>query len=82
VVKNYDLTTTKWLFFVFFCVPAGMLLFSCGFLFACTRLLSIDATGHMVIGCCGRDNGDGDDNEDEDKAEVMQNITINVELEE
>ena len=53
VVKRFDLDKTKWVFLMFFTIPAGLLIVSCSFLFTCSRVLNIDNTGHMIMRCCG-----------------------------
>ena len=56
VVARYDLTHSRWLFMVFFIVPATLLITSCGFLFICSRVLNVDNSGHMSMECCSGGN--------------------------
>lgn len=53
VVLRFDLSKTRWLFFIFFLVPACLLVVSCGVLFTCSRVLNVDNAGHMNMDCCG-----------------------------
>lgn len=64
VVRNYDPARTKYYFLLFFVVPAAALIVSCGSLFACTRVLSIDNMGHMICGC----HDDGNDKDPDSKS--------------
>ena len=52
VVGRYDPNLTRWVFLVFFVVPASLLVVSCGVLFLCSRVLNIDNTGHMAFRKC------------------------------
>ena len=53
VVLRYDPFQTRWLFFIGFLVPASLLIVSCGVLFTCSRILSIDNAGRMKMeNCC------------------------------
>lgn len=53
VVLRFDPGKTRWLFFLGFVVPSGLLMISCGILFACSRILSVDTNGRMNLDCCG-----------------------------
>ena len=52
VVARYNLQHTRWLFLIFFIVPASLLILSCGVLFTCSRILNVDNSGHMNLDCC------------------------------
>lgn len=52
VVQRYDPLKTRWLFLIGFLIPAGLLIFSCGVLFTCSRILTVDNDGRMAIDCC------------------------------
>ncbi len=52
VVSRFNLKQTRWIFFVFFLVPASLLVVSCGVLFTCSRVLNVNNSGHMDMNCC------------------------------
>ena len=52
VVVRYDPFHTKWLFFMGFIIPAGLLIVSCGVLFTCTRVINVDNAGRMNLSWC------------------------------
>ena len=52
VVARFNLKHTRWLFLIFFIVPASLLILSCGVLFICSRILNVDNSGHMNLDCC------------------------------
>lgn len=54
VVARFNLHHTRWLFSIFFVVPAGLFVMSCGILFACSRALNVDNSGHMKMECCAQ----------------------------
>ena len=54
VVARFNLHHTRWLFSVFFVVPAALLVLSCGVLFVCSRVLNVDNSGHMNMECCNQ----------------------------
>lgn len=58
VVARFNLNHTRWLFFVFFIVPASLLVMSCGVLFFCSRVLNVDNSGHMSMEFCNTKGGD------------------------
>ena len=83
VVLTFDLPRTKRLFLFFFVVPASLLVLSCGSLFLCSRVLTIDNAGRMRFDCCDdasdeifglkeRENEEGDEDVEEEEEERMR----------
>ena len=58
VVARFDLKQTRWLFLIFFIVPAALLVMSCCVLFTCSRSLNVDNSGHMNLDCCNPNSSD------------------------
>ena len=58
VVARFNLKHTRWLFLIFFIVPASLLIVSCGILFICSRALNVDNSGHMNLDCCTQGNSE------------------------
>ena len=54
VVARFNLHQTRWIFFIFFIVPAALLIMSCCVLFICSRILNVDNSGHMNMECCNQ----------------------------
>ena len=58
VVARYNLNQSRWLFLMFFIIPASLFILSCGVLFTCSRCLNVDNSGHMEMNCCHTDNNE------------------------
>ena len=56
VVARYNLNQSRWIFLMFFIIPASLFILSCGVLFTCSRCLNVDNSGHMEMNCCHTDN--------------------------
>ena len=69
---RYDPLKTRWLFLVGFLIPAGLLIFSCGVLFTCSRILTVDNDGRMAIECCKSSDKLADKKSDSQKKRLKQ----------
>lgn len=58
VVKQFDLSRTRNIFLLLFVIPSTLLVLSCGSLLICSRILTIDNTGHMTFRCCTKSPDD------------------------